>query len=125
MVKPAVRIIERAGNAIQQGAHLHAVTDHPLLASARKMAHIELSKEAAATKYIAQQSARMMERNCSTSKLRANITAERRDVVEVILAFSAPSPQKTTGVPVPSRRERARALGVPSSTLAQVDARLI
>ncbi len=62
----------------------------------------------------------MMERNCSTLKLHGNSTAEKRDAIEVVLSFSTPSPQKTTGVP--SIRERARALGVPSSTLARVDA---
>jgi hypothetical protein len=115
-VMPAVDDILRAGNAVRQGALLHAISDHPLMASARKMANIESSKEAAATKYIAEQLARMMERNRSTSKLRGNSTAEKHDAVEVVLSFSAPSPQKTTGVP--SRRERARALGVLSSTLA-------
>jgi hypothetical protein len=65
----------------------------------------------------------MMEWNRSSSKLRGNSTAEKRNAVEVVLSFSAPSPQKTTGVP--SRREHARALGVPLSTLARVDARLI
>jgi hypothetical protein len=57
------------------------------------------------------------------SKLHGNSTTEKRDAVEVILAFSAPSPQKTMGVP--SRRDRARALGVPPSTLDRVDACLI
>ena len=65
----------------------------------------------------------MMERNRNTSKLHGNSTTEKRDAVEVILAFSAPSPQKTMGVP--SRRDRARALGVPPSTLDRVDACLI
>ena len=91
--------------------------------NAREMAAINSSKESAAAKYVMGQSARMMERNCNTKKLHGNTTTEKRDAVEVILAFSAPSPQKTTGVP--SRRDRARALGVPPSTLDRVDARLI
>ncbi len=115
-VMPAVDSILSAGNAIQQGALLRAITDHPLMASARKMAHIKSSKEAAATEFIAEQSARMMERN--RSKLRGNSTAEKRHAVEVVLSFCAPSPQKTTVVP--SRRERARVLA-----LARVDACLI
>ena len=122
-VKPAVDIILRAGNAVRQGALLRGVLDHPSMFSARKMAAIDSSKESAAEKYVVGQSARMMERNRNTSKLHGNTTTEKRDAVEVILAFSAPSPQKTTSVP--SRRDRARALGVPSSTLARVDARLI
>ena len=84
--------------------------------SAQKMAAIDSPYESAAAKYVVGQSARMMERNCNMSKL-------QRNAVEVILAFSDPSPQKTTGVP--SRRDRARALGVPPSTLDRVDARLI
>ncbi len=85
------------------------------MASAQKMADIDSSKETAAAKYIAGQLARMMERNRSTLKLHGNSTAEKCDAIEVVLSFSAPSPQKTTGVP--SRRDRARALGVPASTL--------
>jgi hypothetical protein len=46
-VMPAVDSILSAGNAVQQGALLRAVTDHPLMASARKMAHVKSSKEAA------------------------------------------------------------------------------
>ena len=122
-VKPAVDIILRAGNAVRQGALLRGVLDHPSMFSARKMAAIDSSKESAAEKYVVGQSARMMERNRNTSKLHGNTTTEKRDAVEVILAFSAPSPQKTTSVP--SRRDRARALGVPPSTLDRVDARLI
>jgi hypothetical protein len=125
MVKPAVDSILRAGNAMTQAAVLRSVADHPLLSHARKTAGIESSKDKATIAYITQQSARMMERNRSTSKLRENSTAERRDAVERILTFSAPSPQKMTVVPMPSRRERARCLGVPSLTLARVDASLI
>ena len=65
----------------------------------------------------------MIEWNCNTSKVHGNSTTEKRDAVEVILAFSAPSPQKTTSVP--SRRDHARALGVLPSTLDRVDAHLI
>ena len=98
-VKPAVDIIMCAGNAVQQGALLRGVLDHPSMFSARKMAAIDSSKESAAEKYVVGQSARMMERNRNTSKLHGNTTTEKRDAVEVILAFSAPSPQKTTSVP--------------------------
>ncbi len=91
--------------------------------SARKMAAIDLSKESAAAKYVVEQQARMMERNRKTSTLHGFCTAEKCDAVEVVLAFSAPSPQKTMGVP--SRRDRARALGVPPSTLDRMEAHLI
>jgi hypothetical protein len=114
---PAVEAILQAGDAVQQGAVLCALTDHPLMASARKMAAIYSPKEIATANYIVGQSARMMERNRRTEKMRGNTTAVKRDAVEVILAFAAPSPQKQT-MSVPSRRDRARALGVPSSTLA-------
>ena len=122
-VKPAVDSIPSAGNAVQQGALLRGVLDHPSMFSAQKMAAIDSLKESAAEKYVMVQSVRMMERNRNTSKLHGNTTTEKRDAVEVILAFSAPSPQKTTSVP--SRRDRARALGVLPSTLDRVDARLI
>jgi hypothetical protein len=79
---PAVDGILRAGNVDRQGALLHAISDHPLMASAQKMANIDSSKEAAATKYIAEQLARMMEQNCSTLKLCGNSTADKRDAVE-------------------------------------------
>ena len=122
-VKPAVDSILRAGNAVQQGALLQGVLDHPSMFSAQKMAAINLPKESAAAKYVVGQSVRMMEQNCNTSKLHGNSTTEKCDAVEVILAFSPPSPQKTTGVPI--RRDCARALGVPPSTLDRVDARPI
>ncbi len=123
-VKPAVDIILRAGNnAVGQGALLRGVLDHPSMFSAQKMAAIDSSKESAAAKYVVGQSARMMERNRNTSKLHGNTTTEKRDAVEVILAFSAPSSQKKTSVPI--RCDRARALGVLPSTLDRVDARLI
>ncbi len=62
----------------------------------------------------------MMERNCSTTKLRGNSTAEKRDAVEAVLTFSAPSPEKAgaKGVGgVSSMFNCARVLGVPLSLL--------
>jgi hypothetical protein len=67
-VKPAVDSILRAGNAVQQGAFIQGVLDHPSMFNARKMAAIHSSKESAAAKYVMGQSARMMERNRKTSK---------------------------------------------------------
>jgi len=60
--------------------------------SARKMAAVDSSYESAAAKYVVGQSARMMEWNHNMSKLNGNSTTEKRDAVEVILAFSSPSP---------------------------------
>jgi len=118
-VKPAVDSILCAGNAVQQGDLLRGVLDHPSMFSAQKMAAIDSSKESAAAKYVMGQSAKMMERNRNTSKVHENSTTEKRDAVEVTLAFSATSQQKTTRVP--RSRDRARALGVPLSTLDRVD----
>jgi hypothetical protein len=122
-VKPAVDSILRAGNAVQQGFLLRGVLDHPSMFSARKMAAIDSSKESVAAKYVVGQQTRMMERNRKTLTLHGNSTTVKHDAVEVVLAFSAPSPQKTTGVP--NRRDCAHALGVPPSTLARMDAHLI
>jgi len=91
-VKPAVDGILSAGNTVQQGALLWGVLDHPSMFSAQKMAAIDSSKESAAAKYVVGQSARMMERNRNTSKLHGNSTTEKHHAVEVILAFSSPSP---------------------------------
>jgi hypothetical protein len=51
----------------------------------------------------------MMKQNRSMAKMRGNRTAEKHNAVEVMLTFSTPSPQNTTGMP--SRRDHARVLG--------------
>ncbi len=85
------------------------------MAHARQIADIDLSKEIAAAKFIVGQSARMMEQNCSTTKLRGNSTTEKCNAVEVMMTFSAPLPEKTAAVP--SQCQRALVLGVPASLL--------
>ena len=65
----------------------------------------------------------MMERNRATKKLRANVTSDKRLAAEVMLTFSAPSPDKVRGVP--SQRDRARVLGVPQSIMSRLDKVLI
>jgi hypothetical protein len=128
MVQPAVESIQHAGNAIQQGALLHAITDHPSLASAHEVAKIDSSKDTATIKFLFGQSARMMEWNRSTTKLRGNSTAEKHDAVEAVLTFSAPLPEKVgaEGVGgVPSMFNCAWIHGVPLSLLKRMDKHLI
>jgi hypothetical protein len=94
----------------------------------REVAKIDSSKDTATIKFLFGQFARMMERNRSTTKLRGNSTAEKRDAVEAVLTFSTPSPDKAgaEGVSgVPSMFNRARILGVPSSLLKRMDKHLI
>ncbi len=55
-----------AGNVKQQAAVLHAVIDHRDLAAAHELAGIDSTKEMAATKYVCEQSARMLGRACSS-----------------------------------------------------------
>jgi len=122
-VKPAVDAILRAESIDAQAAVLCAVTDHTSLSAACKLARISSSKEQAAHKFVCEQSARMMERNRAAQKLRANVTSDKRLAAEVMLTFSAPSPDKVRGVP--SQRDRARVLGVPRATLSRLDKVLI
>jgi hypothetical protein len=114
-VMPAVRSILSAGNAVQQGAVLRAVMGHPSMAHARQIADIDLLKKIAAAKFVVGQSTRMMEWNCSTTKLRGNSTAEKRNAAEVLMTFSASLPEKTAAVP--SQRQCAPVLGMPASLL--------
>ena len=122
-VKPAVDAILRAGSIDAQAAVLRAVADHTSLKDACDLARISSSKEQAAHKFLCEQSARMMERNRATEKLRANVTSDKRLAAEVMLTFSAPSPDKVRGVP--SQRDRARVLGVPQSIMSRLDKVLI
>jgi len=62
-VKPAVDSILCTGNAVQQGALLRGVLDHPSMFSAQKRAAIDWSKESAAARYVMGQLVRMMERS--------------------------------------------------------------
>ncbi len=85
-----------------QAPVLHAVVDHPKLISARNLAGIASSREQAANNFVCQQSAKMMEQKRTTSGTR---TAEKHHAVEVMLTFSAPSPDKTSDIP--SMHQRA------------------
>ena len=118
-VKPAVDKIIKAGSVESQAAVLRAVADHPALAAASKLAGIETSKQLAATKFIWEQSLRMMERARSGGRHRGNTTCEKRSAVEVMLTFCAPSPDKAASAP--SILDRAQIIGVPKSTLHRVE----
>ena len=63
------------------------------------MAGIATSREMAAAKFVCNQSARMMERARSTEKLRGNTHKQKRDAVEVMLTFTAPSLVRKAGDP--------------------------
>lgn len=122
-VKPAVDKIIKAGSVESQAAVLRAVADHPALAAASKLAGIETSKQLAATKFIWEQSSRMMERARSGGRHRGNTTCEKHSAVEVMLTFCAPSPDKAASAP--SILDRAQIIGVPKSTLHRVEKKII
>ena len=118
-VKPAVNAIPRAGSIHVQVAVLRAVADHTSLYDACKLARISSSKEQAMQKFVCKQSAQMMKRKRNAQKLRANATSNKRIAAEVMLTFSAPSPDKVRYVP--SQRAQARVLGVPQRTMSRLD----
>ena len=120
--KPAVHNIIRAGSIKAQAAVLHAVADHSSLATACELARISSSKDQAAQRFVCKQSARLMKRS-RAQKLRANVSSDKCLAAEVMLPFSAPSPDLVCGKP--SQRCRARVLGVPRRTLSRVDRILI
>jgi hypothetical protein len=62
-IRPAVDNILQVGNTSMQAAVLHAVVNHPSLASACELPGIESLKRKAAANFLGQQSARMMEHN--------------------------------------------------------------
>ncbi len=64
-----------------------------------------------------------MKQNCLIEKPGEHVTAEKRDATKVMLTFSAPLPEKVTGVL--SQREHAPVLGMPQSTLATRENALI
>ncbi len=109
-VKPAIDQICNAGNLKQQAAVLYAVIDHRDLAAACELAGIDSMKEMAAAKYVCQQSARMLGCAPSSKNDRGETSCEKQDVVEVVLTFTAPSPNRETVVP--SQRDHARLLGI-------------
>ncbi len=119
MVKPAVEAICQGGNIVLEAAVLRAVADHPALNAAREPGGIETSKTLAVCKFLCIQSSRMMECARNGESVSVNTLQEKRDTVEVVLTFSAPSPKKTADTP--SMRDRARIMGVPYSTLQCVE----
>ncbi len=107
--------ILRIGNPTMQAAVLRAVIDHPSLAHACEIAGIDSSKQQATANFLCQQTARLLTENRTTDNTRGNTTADQRGAAEAVFAFTAPSPGKTVGIP--SKRERARVMGVPRTTL--------
>jgi hypothetical protein len=117
-IRPAVEKILHVGNPSMQATVLRAVIDHPFLPSARKIAVIDSSKQQATANFLCQQSAQLLLHNRSTQNTGSNATSEKRDAAEVVMTFTAPSPDKTVGIP--SKRERACIIGVPRNTLQHV-----
>jgi hypothetical protein len=108
---PAVDQIHNAGDVEQQAAVLCAVIDHRDLAAAHELARIDSTKEMATAKYVCEQSARMLGHACSSKNAQGKPSHEKQDAVEVVLTFTAPSPNQETDIP--SQRNRARLLGIP------------
>jgi hypothetical protein len=117
-VRPTVEKILHVGNSSMQAAVLHAIIDHPSLASARKIAGIDSSKQQATANFLCQQSARLLLHNPSTQNTCGKATFEKRNAVEVVMTFTAPSPDKTVGIP--SKHEHAHIIGVPRTTLQRI-----
>ncbi len=122
-VKPAVDRILKAGSVEDQAAVLRAVIDHRDLAAARELAGIDSSKDITTAKYVCEQSARMLGRARSSKNARGKTSREKRDAAEVVLMLTVPSPNG--GENVPSRRKRARLLGIAPSTLDRLDNAMI
>ncbi len=118
MVKPAVEVICQGGNIVLEAAVFRAVTDHPALNAARELAGIETPKTLAVCKFLCNQSSRMIERACNGKSVSSKTSQEKRDAIEVVLTFSAPSPNKTADTP--SMHDRACIMGVPYSMLQRV-----
>ncbi len=118
MVKPAVEAICQGRNIVLEAAVLRAVTAHPALNAAHELAGIETLKTLALSKFLCNQSLRMMERACNGESVCGKTSQEKHDAVKVVLTFSAPSPNKTADTP--SMRDRACIMGVPFSMLQRV-----
>ena len=118
-IKPVVDRICNAISVEERASVLRAAIDHRDLVAAREFIGIDSTKEMSTAKYLCEQSARMLERSRKNNKARGKSSREKRDASEVVLTFTAPSPNRTEDVP--SRRNRARLLGIPSSTMARFD----
>ncbi len=112
-----VEIILHARNIEAQGAVLCVVANYPSLAPAHELARIDWSKEQAAYKFVCKESSCLMKQDFLMEKPRANVTIEKCNAAEVMPTFSAPLPEKMTGMP--SQRDCACVLGMPRRTLSQ------
>jgi len=93
-VKQSFNKILTTGNVQLQAALLCALTDHPALAPAIKLAGIATSRSMAAATFVCTQSARMMERARSGTNLHGKREREKRHATEVMLTFTTPSPMR-------------------------------
>ncbi len=82
-----------------EAAVLRAVADHPALKAARELVGIETSKTLALSKFLCNQSSRMMERAHNGESVHGKTSQEKHDAIEVVLTFSAPSPNKPAAHP--------------------------
>jgi hypothetical protein len=123
MVKPAVEAICQGGNVILEAAVLRSFADHPALNAVHELAGIETSKTLALSKFICNQSLRMMEHALNGKSVCGKTSQEKRDTVKVVLTFSAPSPNKTADTP--SMHDHACIMGVPFSMLQHVEKSVI
>ena len=104
-IKPVVDRICNAISVEERASVLRAAIDHRDLVAAREFIGIDSTKEMSTAKYLCEQSARMLERSRKNNKARGKSSREKRDASEVVLTFTAPSPNRTEDVP--SRRNRA------------------
>jgi hypothetical protein len=104
-----------SGNIVLEAAVLRAVADHPAINAAHDRAGIETSKTLAVCKFLCNQSLRMMEHARDGESVSGKTSQEKCDAVEVVLTFSAPSPNKTADTP--SMCDHAHIMGVPYSML--------
>ncbi len=123
MVKPAVKAICQGRNIVLEAAVLRAVADHPAVNAARELVGIETLKTLALSKFLCNQSSRMMKRACNGESVRGKTSQEKHDTIEVVLTFSTPSPNKTADTP--SMHDRACIMGVPFSMLQRVEKSVI
>ncbi len=122
-IKPTVNQICNAGNVKLQAAVLCAVIDHRDLAAAHELAGIDSTKEMAATKYVCEQSARMLGCARSSKNAHGKTSRKKQDAVTVVLTFTEPSPNWE--IDVLSQRNHAHLLGILRSTLQCVDSAVI
>jgi hypothetical protein len=117
-VWPAVEKILCIRNPSMQAAIICAVINHQSLASAREIAGINSSKQEATANFLCQQSAQLLLHNQSTQNTCGNATSEKHDAVEIMMTFTAPSPDKMVGII--SKCECVRTIRVPRTTLQRV-----